>query len=222
VYCYFLESGIPRPNLRLAQRVSIEGEFKALALSTLNAVADAILAEKLASQDEINSALARLAGFTDDPATVIGDLAHFPSVVPAGVSPDLKRNSERHTSKREYIAFLKDWPHWVRWPLVLPVAFAGWFLIDLGLYLVSPREGGIVWSVGHFLQAGVFVGIGAATAPHYRKVVGILLSLATMVTVIYFYLFGVAQSVESSLFLIPYLLGVGAGLFVAFDESAGE
>jgi ubiquinone/menaquinone biosynthesis C-methylase UbiE len=73
LYRYFLEAGIPSPNLRLVQSLDTTGEAKTLSLSTLEATADAILAEKLASEDEVNAALASLAAFTDDPATLIGD-----------------------------------------------------------------------------------------------------------------------------------------------------
>jgi ubiquinone/menaquinone biosynthesis C-methylase UbiE len=73
VYGYFLEAGIPNPNLRLVQNANTTGEEKTLSLSTLEATADAILAKELASEDEVSAALASLAAFTDDPATLIGE-----------------------------------------------------------------------------------------------------------------------------------------------------
>ena len=49
------------------------GEAKTLSLSTLEATADAIVDEGLASVDEVTAALADLAAFTADQATVMGD-----------------------------------------------------------------------------------------------------------------------------------------------------
>ena len=73
LYGYFLEAAIPDPNLRLVQRADVTGEAKTLSLSTLEATADAIVDEGLASVDEVNTALADLAAFTADRATVVGD-----------------------------------------------------------------------------------------------------------------------------------------------------
>jgi hypothetical protein len=42
-------------------------------VSTLEATAKAIVAEGLASEDEVRSAIASLSEFTNDPGTVIGD-----------------------------------------------------------------------------------------------------------------------------------------------------
>jgi ubiquinone/menaquinone biosynthesis C-methylase UbiE len=73
LYRYFLDAGIPEPDLRLVQRVDAVGEGKTLSLSTLEATAEAIVEEGLASIDEVNAALADLAAFTTDPGTVVGD-----------------------------------------------------------------------------------------------------------------------------------------------------
>jgi hypothetical protein len=51
LYRHFVEAGIPRPNLRLVQSAVTTGEAKTLSLSTLEATADAILAEELASEE---------------------------------------------------------------------------------------------------------------------------------------------------------------------------
>ena len=72
LYRYFLEAQIPNPNLGVVQRVDVAGEAKALALSTLQATADAILREGLASKTELEVALAGLAAVTADPTTIIG------------------------------------------------------------------------------------------------------------------------------------------------------
>jgi len=58
--------------VRLVQSLHIANEGETLALSTLDATADAIVAERLASEAEITTALASLAAFTDDPRTLIG------------------------------------------------------------------------------------------------------------------------------------------------------
>ena len=71
LYHYFLQVGIPNPRLELIQRAYTTGEEKSLMLSTLKETADAIIAAKLASENEVSSAIANLAAFTDDPATII-------------------------------------------------------------------------------------------------------------------------------------------------------
>ena len=73
LFRYFLEAGIPSPRLRLAQGADTAGEGKTLALTTLEATAGAIIAEQIASADEVSSALASLTAFTDDPGTLVGD-----------------------------------------------------------------------------------------------------------------------------------------------------
>jgi hypothetical protein len=73
LYRHFLEAGIPDPNLRLVQRADTVGEAKTLSLSTLQATAEAIVEEGLASSDQVNAAIADLAAFTADPGTVVGD-----------------------------------------------------------------------------------------------------------------------------------------------------
>jgi len=70
LYRYFLAAGIPDPQVRLVQPVH-QGEAKTLAWSTLEATADAILAEGLATSDRVTAALASLRRFTDDPGTLI-------------------------------------------------------------------------------------------------------------------------------------------------------
>jgi ubiquinone/menaquinone biosynthesis C-methylase UbiE len=70
LYRCFLTAGIPDPQVRLVQPVH-EGEAKTLAWSTLEATADAIVAEGLATAEELAAALAGLRRFTDDPRTLI-------------------------------------------------------------------------------------------------------------------------------------------------------
>lgn len=71
LYGYFLAAGVPSPQVALVQSVWLRGEGKALAWSTLDATADAILSEGLATRDEVTAQLASLAEFTADPATLI-------------------------------------------------------------------------------------------------------------------------------------------------------
>ena len=73
LYRYFLDAGIPDPNLKLVQRADAIGEAKTLSLSTLEATAEAIVEEGLASTEEVNAAIDDLAAFTADEGTVVGD-----------------------------------------------------------------------------------------------------------------------------------------------------
>ena len=71
LYGCFLAAGIADPQVALVQPVQIDGEGKTLPWSTLEASADAILSEGLASEDEVTAALATLEHFTADPRTLI-------------------------------------------------------------------------------------------------------------------------------------------------------
>ncbi len=71
LYDGFLAAGIPGPQVDLVQPVWTEGEGKTLAWSTLEATADAIVAERVASADEVTAALTALWQFTADPQTLI-------------------------------------------------------------------------------------------------------------------------------------------------------
>lgn len=67
----FLAAGIPAPKVGLLQPVWTSSEGKTLAWSTLEASAEAIVAERVASQAEVTAALTNLWQFTDDPQTLI-------------------------------------------------------------------------------------------------------------------------------------------------------
>jgi ubiquinone/menaquinone biosynthesis C-methylase UbiE len=71
LYGHFLAAGIPRPQMVLVQSAWTEGEGKTLAWSTLEASADAIVSEGIASQAEVTEALTVLERFTDHPHTLI-------------------------------------------------------------------------------------------------------------------------------------------------------
>jgi ubiquinone/menaquinone biosynthesis C-methylase UbiE len=73
LYRFFLEAGIADPQLKLVQRADHSGEAKMLSLSTLEATAEAIVAEGLASEDDVLQAIAGLTAYTNDPRSVIGD-----------------------------------------------------------------------------------------------------------------------------------------------------
>jgi hypothetical protein len=70
---HFLAAGIADPNVRLTQGVYSSGEAKTLLLLTLTAVADAIVADRLASREEVVAAIEELARFTDDPTTLVAE-----------------------------------------------------------------------------------------------------------------------------------------------------
>ncbi len=67
----FLEAGIRRPSIRLVQAVDSEGEAKALATLTLEAVAVAVVDEQIATAEEVDAALAGLEEFVADPETLV-------------------------------------------------------------------------------------------------------------------------------------------------------
>ena len=58
--------------MALVQSLRTEGEAKTLAWSTLEASADAIVSEGIASRDEVAEALTTLQRFTANPRTLIG------------------------------------------------------------------------------------------------------------------------------------------------------
>jgi ubiquinone/menaquinone biosynthesis C-methylase UbiE len=70
LYRCFLAAGIPDPQVRLVQPV-YAGEGRMLAWSTLEATADAIIAEGIATADEVAAALASLRQLADDPGALI-------------------------------------------------------------------------------------------------------------------------------------------------------
>jgi SAM-dependent methyltransferase len=71
LYAHFLAAGIPRPQMALVQSLWTEEEAKMLPWSTLDASADAIVSEGIASRDEVTEALATLERFTANPHTLI-------------------------------------------------------------------------------------------------------------------------------------------------------
>jgi ubiquinone/menaquinone biosynthesis C-methylase UbiE len=71
LYRYVIEAGAPAPNVSVHQRVDATGDGKALPHLTLAATADAIVAEGMATPDEIALALADLVRAGDDPGVIM-------------------------------------------------------------------------------------------------------------------------------------------------------
>jgi ubiquinone/menaquinone biosynthesis C-methylase UbiE len=71
LYRYFLEAGIPPPEVHLVEPVRIAGEAKSLPWTTLDGATDAIVSANLATREEIAVQLAELARFGQDPTSLI-------------------------------------------------------------------------------------------------------------------------------------------------------
>jgi ubiquinone/menaquinone biosynthesis C-methylase UbiE len=71
LYGYFLDAGIPDAHVALVTPLNIADEGRTLPLATLEATAEAVLAEAIASQDQLNTALKSLAAFTAAPHSLI-------------------------------------------------------------------------------------------------------------------------------------------------------
>jgi SAM-dependent methyltransferase len=67
----FLDAGIPRPSVRLVQRVDAEGEAKMLFVLTFRAIASAVVDEGIATGEEVDATLAGLEAFVADPETLV-------------------------------------------------------------------------------------------------------------------------------------------------------
>jgi ubiquinone/menaquinone biosynthesis C-methylase UbiE len=71
LYAYFIEAGIGRPEVQVNQPFYTEGEGKTIAWSTLDATADPIVAESIASRDEVEAALLDLERLAEDPESLL-------------------------------------------------------------------------------------------------------------------------------------------------------
>jgi ubiquinone/menaquinone biosynthesis C-methylase UbiE len=69
---YFRGAGIPEPDVAVVQRVDRIGEAKTLPYSTVDATADAIVGEGVATAAEVQTALESLAEFGADPHSLCG------------------------------------------------------------------------------------------------------------------------------------------------------
>jgi len=79
LFRYFGEAGIGEPELRLVQSFGTSGDSdtKALAVSTLEGSADAIVAAGLATADEVAAAIADMTAFASTTGTLVGDPRTF-------------------------------------------------------------------------------------------------------------------------------------------------
>ncbi|HEY1366767.1 MAG TPA: class I SAM-dependent methyltransferase [Gaiellaceae bacterium] len=73
LFGYFLAAGAPTPALRFVQGVASAGDGKLLVLTTLEFIADAIVAVGLATEDEVSAACASLAAFAADESTLASE-----------------------------------------------------------------------------------------------------------------------------------------------------
>jgi ubiquinone/menaquinone biosynthesis C-methylase UbiE len=71
MFRHFLEAGIPRPDVRLVQRVDSDGEAKTLFVLTFCAIAGAVVDEGIATGEEVDAAVAGLEAFVADPETLV-------------------------------------------------------------------------------------------------------------------------------------------------------
>lgn len=71
LYRLFLDAGIPNPSVTLVQRVDAIGGEKPMPLLTLEASAQSMIGGGLATAEQVQSAIACLAAFTDDPTTIM-------------------------------------------------------------------------------------------------------------------------------------------------------
>jgi ubiquinone/menaquinone biosynthesis C-methylase UbiE len=69
---HFRAAGIPAPELTVVQRADVTGEAKTLPHSTVEATAEAIVREGIASAGQVSAALASLADFAADAGSVSG------------------------------------------------------------------------------------------------------------------------------------------------------
>jgi ubiquinone/menaquinone biosynthesis C-methylase UbiE len=71
LYGMLTEAGWHGVNLEVVQPVFVAGEGKRLALLTLVNIAEAVVAEGLATEQDVRATADELAAFTDDPRTII-------------------------------------------------------------------------------------------------------------------------------------------------------
>jgi ubiquinone/menaquinone biosynthesis C-methylase UbiE len=72
LFRYYAAAGIPAPEVNVVQRVEMSGEAKTLPGLTVEATAEAMVREGIATDDQVQAALLDLKRLADDPATMIG------------------------------------------------------------------------------------------------------------------------------------------------------
>jgi SAM-dependent methyltransferase len=73
----FRDADIPEPEIRMRQGLHRSDEGKQLALLSLEATADALVEEGMATEADVRAAVADLEAFTQDPHTLIGEPRMF-------------------------------------------------------------------------------------------------------------------------------------------------
>jgi hypothetical protein len=68
----FIDAGLPAPELTVVQRVNAEGEAKSMPYRTIATTREAILGAGIATEAEIDEALAGLAVVAADSSTIVG------------------------------------------------------------------------------------------------------------------------------------------------------
>jgi hypothetical protein len=74
---YFPNAGIPSPTVDVVQRADTIGEPKTMPALTVEATADAIIEQGIASPEQVAAVLASLADFCADPGSICGPLRIF-------------------------------------------------------------------------------------------------------------------------------------------------
>lgn len=84
----FRTAGITSPTLSVVQRADVSGPAKALRLLTLDTTAEAVVAEGVATAEEVRAAREQLAAFTERTDTVIGSPRMFQAWARRGAAVD--------------------------------------------------------------------------------------------------------------------------------------
>lgn len=71
LYALFVEAGIGRPEVQVTQPIYIDGEGKTLPWRTLEATADLIVAESIASREDVEGAMSDLKRLAEDRDTLV-------------------------------------------------------------------------------------------------------------------------------------------------------
>jgi SAM-dependent methyltransferase len=77
LHARFLEAGLTAPEVRVAQRVDASGEAKTMPFRTIETTAETIRAEGIATEAELQAALAGLELIAADDTTVVGSPRNF-------------------------------------------------------------------------------------------------------------------------------------------------
>ncbi len=137
-------------------------------------------------------------------------------------------NSEKDIAKGSFVSKL---PLWLRWVLFLPASAAGSLLIA-GLFMLfvslgvntssGTLDGGWYRLLQSALFGGLFVYIGAFTAPKYQLAVGIALLIIAIILISVLSTLIVVTGTQSTWYQILHsaslLIGGGAALYSVYDQ----